>query len=110
MPFTGNIPRTLGQMLLALGAIAVALGLLGLVLSAMLVKEAADNPEFRGGDAGDLFEGLVVGGIGFLAGGTVAVLVGIALIGLGRGLRERLQRQATPGKAAAAPATAPSSN
>lgn len=91
MQWTGNVGRTIGQALLALGIIAVVLGILGLVMGAYLVGKATDNPEFAD-EVGDVLQVLVLGGIAFVAGGTLAVVVAVIVLGVARSLRERLQR------------------
>ena len=104
MPLTGNVPRTFGHILLALGIIAVVLGIVGFILGGIVIDSATDNPEFRE-DAGDMLEALVLGGVTLVASGTVAIVVALVLMGVGRALRERLaRRSAVP---AAGTATAP---
>ena len=107
MPLTGNVARTLGQVLLAVGAIAVVLGLLGLAFGAVLVRDAAANQSEAYQELGDVLEVLVLGGLTLVGAGTLALVVGIVLIGVGRALRDRLERQrlaASPGSGAG-PAT-----
>lgn len=104
MQWTGNIGRTFGQVLLAIGIIALVLGILGLLTGAFLVGKAADNPEVAN-DVGDVLEVLVLGGAALVAGGTLAVVLAIVVLGMARALRERLQRRLAK---AAGPALPPS--
>ena len=105
MPLTGNIPRTFGHILLALGIIAVVLGIVGFLLGGIVVDSATDNPEFRE-DAGDMIEALVLGGMVLVSSGTAAIIVGLILMGIARGLRERLARRMAGAPGAGTPTNA----
>ena len=93
MRWTGNVGRTFGQLLLALGIIAAVLGVVALAASAYLVGKAADNRE-AAQDIGDMLEGLVPAGLALLAGGVLGIVLAILVLGLARGLRDR-QRTAS---------------
>ena len=102
MQWTGNVARTTGQVLLALGIIACTLGILGLLIGGLIVKDAANDPTARNGDVGDVLEVLVLGGLSFTVGGTLAIVLALVLLGVARSLRERLQRRLGAGPAAKA--------
>jgi hypothetical protein len=93
MQWTGNVARTVGQILLAVGIIACTLGILGLLLGGLIVKDAASDPRARNGDVGEVVEFLVVGGLGFTVAGTVAIVASLVVLGVARSLRERLMRR-----------------
>lgn len=94
MQWTGNVARTFGQVLLALGIIACTLGILGLLIGGLIVRDAASDPMARNEDVGDVLEGLVLGGMALTVSGTAAIVVALVLLGVARSLRERLQRRA----------------
>lgn len=96
MQWTGNVARTVGQVLLALGIIACTLGILGLLIGGLIVRDAASDPMARNSDVGDVLEALVLGGLAFTVAGTAAIVVALVLLGVARSLRERLQRRSTP--------------
>lgn len=102
MRWTGNVGRTFGQLLLALGIIAAVLGVVALAASAYLVGKATDNQEVAQ-DIGDLLQGLVPAGLALLAGGVLGIVLAIVVLGMARGLRDRSQRKAAETAPAAGP-------
>lgn len=92
MQWTGNIGRTFGQVLLAVGIMAFVLGLVGLLIGAWLVDSATEEPQ-AAQDIGDVLEVIVPWSLLLLPLGAVGVVAGIVILGVARGLRERLQRR-----------------
>lgn len=111
MEWTGNIGRTAGHVLLALDIVSCALGIGGLFIGGLIVKDAADGSAPPGDDVGEVVEFLVLGGLSFTAGGTVAIVVALIVLGAARALRERLQRRLAsnglPGNAPASTSATP---
>lgn len=102
MNWTGNVGRTFGQVLLALGIISLVLGILGLVFGGLVLRDSVADAQGPDGDVGDVLEALVLGGMALSAAGTAAVVLAIVVLGFARALRDRHQR-----RLAAAPSASP---
>lgn len=91
MQWTGNIGRTIGQVILALGIMAFVLGVTSLLIGAWLVDSATEEPR-AADDVGDVLAFVVPWSVALLGMGVLGVTLAIIILGAARAVRERAAR------------------
>ena len=92
MPIRGHTPRILGTVLIVVGSVLLAAGILSAIIGLVWAKDASSNNQRPPSDLGEVLQGLILGGVTGAGIGLAVLVVGLVLRGVGKALHERAAR------------------